>query len=188
MAIPVLEVENFWKIYYYTAIFATVVFVLKLFLFALVGGDSEVVSDFNTEMDTDCSFNFFSIQSVIAFFMGFGWMGYAGLKQLALGQYVNLAVAFCVGFIFMFVTAGLMFMVKKLEKNVRKDKITAVGCVGKAYTHFAPHSTGQIEIEINGQLTVVNALNDTDVSINSFDMVKVNKVVEDLLYIEKFNK
>ena len=71
MAIPV---ESFWKIYYYIAIFATILFVLKLILFATVGGDTEVAADFNSEVDTDCSFNFISIQSVIAFFMGFGWM------------------------------------------------------------------------------------------------------------------
>lgn len=188
MAIPVVNMENFWKIYFYIGLFSTIMYVLKLAIFSLVGGDSEVSTDFNTEMDTDCSFNFFSTQSVIAFFMGFGWMGYAGLQQLGLNQYINFPVAFAVGFIFMFVAAGLMFWAKKLEKNVKKDKTTAVGSLGKAYTNFEPHAYGQVEIEINGQLSVVNAINDTDEVINSFDKVRVNKVVNDLLYIEKHNK
>ena len=88
----------------------------------------------------------------------------------------------------MFVTAYLMFLAKKLEKNIKKDKNTAVNRVGKAYTSFAPRAAGQIEIEISGQLSVVNAMNDSDEQINSFELVKVNKVVEDLLYIEKVKK
>ena len=104
-----ISVESFWKIYYYIALFATIVFVLKLVLFATVGGDSEVAADFNSEIDTDCSFNFISIQSVIAFFMGFGWMGYSALKQFNLSQLVSFGAAFGVGLVFMFISAYLMF-------------------------------------------------------------------------------
>ena len=184
MAIPV---ESVWKIYYYIALFSTILFVLKLVLFATVGGDSEVAADFNSEIDTDCSFNFISIQSVIAFFMGFGWMGYSALKQFELSQLISFGAAFGVGIVFMFLTAYLMFLVKKLEKKVKKDKSTAIDQVGKAYTSFSPRSMGQIEIEINGQLSVVNAMNDTDEQINSFDVIKVTKVVDDMLYIVKNN-
>ena len=184
MAIPV---ESVWKIYYYIALFSTILFVLKLVLFATVGGDTEVVADFNSEVDTDCSFNFISIQSVIAFFMGFGWMGYSALKQFELSQLISFGAAFGVGIVFMFLTAYLMFLVKKLEKKVKKDKSTAIDQVGKAYTSFSPRSMGQIEIEINGQLSVVNAMNDTDEQINSFDVIKVTKVVDDMLYIVKNN-
>ena len=184
MAIPV---ESVWKIYYYIALFSTILFVLKLVLFATVGGDTEVAADFNSEVDMDCSFNFISIQSVIAFFMGFGWMGYSALKQFELSQLISFGAAFGVGIVFMFLTAYLMFLVKKLEKKVKKDKSTAIDQVGKAYTSFSPRSMGQIEIEINGQLSVVNAMNDTDEQINSFDVIKVTKVVDDMLYIVKNN-
>lgn len=185
MAIPAVTADNIWKIYYYLAIFTTILFVLKLALFTVVGGDSEVSADFTTETDTDISFNFLSTQSIIAFLMGFGWMGYAGLQQFAFGQWQNFLIAFAVGFVFMFVTAFLMFSVKKLEKNVKKDKNTAVGQTCKAYSNFAPQASGQVEVEINGQLTIANAMNSTDETINSFDAVKVVKVLDDVLYIEK---
>ncbi len=188
MAIPAANLENVWKIYYYVAIFSTILFVLKLIIFTVVGGDSEVSADFNTETDTDCSFNFFSTQSIISFFMGFGWMGYAGLQQFHYNQYINFPIAFGVGLIFMVVSSLLMFATKKLEKNVKKDKKSAIQQVGRAYTSFNAHSMGQVEIEITGQLSVVNAMNDTDESINSFDLVKVVKVVDDLLYVEKVKK
>lgn len=185
MVIPTITAENAWKIYYYIALFSTILFVLKLFLFSIFGGDSEVVADFNTETDTDCSFNFLSIQAIIAFFMGFGWMGYAGLQQFSFSHLTNFLSASAVGLAFMLGTAYLMFLAKKLEKNVKKDKTKAIGHTGKAYTSFAPHANGQIEIEINGQLSIENAHNDSDEEIKSFEVVKVTKFRDDLLYITK---
>lgn len=184
-----LASEHVLKGYYYLALFATILFALKLVVFSFMGaGDSEVASDFNSSADSDPSFNFLSIQSIIAFLMGFGWMGYAGLKQLGFGQGINLAVAFAVGFIFMFVMSFLMFSVRKLEKNVKKDKSGAVQSVGRAYTNFVPSGLGQVEIEINGKLSVVNASNISDENINAFDLIRVVKVQDELLYIEKLKK
>lgn len=47
---------------------------------------------------------------------------------------------------------------------------------------------GQVEIEINGQLSVVNASNNTEEQINAFDLIRVVRVSDDLLYIEKVKK
>jgi len=190
MVLPEFTIENMMKIYFYLAVFATVLFVLKLALFSIIGGgDGEVSSDFTSSVDTDPSFSFISIQSILAFLMGFGWMGYAGFHQFGFtSQLYNFSTAFCVGFIFMFINACLMFLVRKLEKNVKKDKNSALNHVGRAYTSFEPGAIGQVEMEINGQLSVVNAMNNSEDVINSFDLVKVVKVVEDLLYIEKIKK
>ncbi len=185
MAVPAITLENIWRIYYWVAMFATILFILKLIMFTVVGGDTEVVSDFNTEVDTDCSFTFLSTQSILAFLMGFGWMGYAALRQFGMEQLISFGLAFLVGFLFMGITSYLMFMVRKLEENVKKDKTKAIEHTGKAYTSFAPHAAGQVEVEISGQLSVVNAMNNSDEQINAFDLVKVVKVVDDLLYIEK---
>lgn len=178
--------KNFWQIYYYIALFATILFVIKMSVFMIFGGDgSEVTTDFNTEYDSDSSFSFLSFQSILAFFMGFGWMGYAALKQFNLPQLTALLSALGVGLLFMASYAWLMFLARKLEKTVKKDKNTALDKIGKAYTKFEPKSQGQIEIEINGQLTVAQAVNNTDEVINAFEQVKVVKVENELLYIEK---
>ncbi len=188
MANPTETLANFWKIYYYIGIFATVLFILKLIIFTAVGGDSEVSADFTTETDTDPSFGFLSFQSITAFFMGFGWMGYAALKQMTFGQGMAFALAFAVGFMFMFCSAYLMFLARKLEKRVTNSKASALNKVGRAYSGFAAGGNGQVEIEINGKLQVVNAINTSNSSINSFDLIRVNKVQNDTLYIEKAKK
>lgn len=178
--------QNAIQYYYYLAWFATIFFVIKLLIFMVFGaGDSEVSADFNTETDTDASFSFISLQTILAFLMGFGWMGYAALKSFNMNQLATFGSAFGVGLIFMFGTAYLMMLVKKLEKTVKKDKTTAIDKVGKAYTDFAPKGQGRVEIEVNGQLIVAEAMNNTDTEIKSFDAVKVVKVENELLYIEK---
>ena len=173
------------QIFYNIAIFATIVFVIKLAIFSFFGGDTEVHADFNSEFDTDTSFDFISVQSLLAFLMGFGWMGYAGLAQLGWSNLVSILSAIGVGLFFMLGSAYLMFLVKKLEKNVKKDKTTAIGKIGKAYTNFAPNGNGQIEININEQLTVVDAINTTDEEIKAFDNVRVVKVENEIMQIEK---
>lgn len=183
-----LNATDLTQVYYYIALFFTILFVLKLIIFNFIGGDTEVFSDFTTEIDTDPSFNFVSVQSILAFFMGFGWMGYAGLKQFQFSALNNFIYAVIVGLIFMSVTAFLMFCVRKLEKVVKKDKTSALNRVGKAYTNLEPNGIGQVEIEINGQLSVVDAKNNTDDFIKAFDLVRVVKVYDDLLHIEKIKK
>ena len=157
----VLNPEHFWQYYFYAGLFATILFIIKLIIFSVAGGDSEVFGDFNTES---------KLKSELS---------------LIESQMQNLMIALGVGFIFMFVSSTLMFLAKKLEKNVVKDKSSALNKVGKAYTSFAPNGTGQIEVDINGQLTVVQATNTSDVPINSFDSVVVTAVKDDMLYITK---
>ncbi len=173
------------QVFYNIAVFSTILFAIKLAIFSFFGGDTEVNADFNSEIDTDTSFNFISVQSLLAFLMGFGWMGYAGLVQLGWSNLVSILSAIGVGLVFMFGSAYLMFMVKKLEKTVKKDKTTAIGKTGKAYTDFAPKGNGQIEININEQLTVADAINTTDEEIKAFDSVKVVGVENDVMYVEK---
>lgn len=178
--------QNAVQYYYWLAWFATIFFVIKLVIFWFLGsGDSEVSTDFNTETDTDGTFHFISLQTILAFLMGFGWMGYTALTTFNLGQLATLGSAFGVGFIFLFGTAYLMSLMKKLEKTVKKDKATAIDKIGKAYTDFAPKGQGRVEIEINEQLTVADAVNNTEEEIKAFDAVKVVKVDNELLYIEK---
>jgi hypothetical protein len=61
----------------------------------------------------------------------------------------------------------------------------AEGSIAKAYTNFEPKGQGQIEITVNGQLSVEEAVNTSDEFIKSFDEVKVIKYENNKLYIEK---
>lgn len=182
----ILTFENLIRTFKYIAVFSTVFFVIKFLIFSLTGGDStEVSSDFDTISDTDSSFDFLSVQSILAFLMGFGWIGLAALTQWHLEiKYAILLAAF-VGFIFMFMSAYLMLKVKALNQTVKLDYEKCLNTTGKAYTTIKPNSEGQIQIEINNKLSIMNAINSTDIQIEAFEQIRVVKVEEDKLYIEK---
>lgn len=180
-----LNSENIVALFYYVAVFSTLVFIIKTLIFAFTGGDSEVFADFNSEFETETSFDFLSIQSILAFFMGFGWMGFTCLKQFGLGAKLSILSAFVFGLVLMFLSAYLMFLVKKLNKQVVKKYNECVGLTAKAYTSFAPKAEGQIEVLVNGKLSIENAVNDTDASIDAFKEVKVIKYENNKFYIEE---
>lgn len=177
--------ENLLAIFYYIAIFSTLVFVIKTLIFAFTGGDSEVFADFNTEFETETSFDFISIQSILAFFMGFGWMGFTCMKQFTYGAKLSLLLAFLFGLVLMFVSAYLMFLVKKLNKKVIKNYADCVGKLAKTYTSFAPNSEGQIEVLVNNRLSIEPAVNNSDKQIEAFKEVRVIKYENKKFYIEE---
>lgn len=177
-----LTIQNVFLV---ISLFSTVFYILKLCLFMFVGGDVEVDADFDSIHDVDPSFSFFSVQSMLAFFMGFGWVGLAMLTQLNAGTLLSVASAFVVGIIFMFVSAWLMFLIRKLDKRIVIDLNECVGKIAKAYTAFNPQSEGQVEITINNKLDILKAVNMTDEKIDAFSQVRVEKVEDNKLYIVK---
>ena len=176
---------DFQTILFAVACLSTFLFVLKWVLFMVGGTDGEVEGDFSSIEDSDASFNFFSIQSVLAFFMGFGWSGVAALHQFGLSSGKSAAIAVVVGLFFMAVSAYLMRLTKKLNQNVRVDYNDLAGQVAKTYTAFSPKGNGQIQVTLNKQLTIVDATNASDEKLPAFADVVVQKVEQNVIYITK---
>lgn len=176
---------NLYNVFIAISIFSTVLYIIKLAIFILVGGDVEVETDFNTVSECDISFNFLSIQSILAFFMGFGWSGLAAIVQFHTGGKIALLIAIIVGLAFMFLSAYLMYSVKKLNKRIVVDYKELINKAGKAYTTFEAKAEGQIEIDLNSKLTTLNAINISDEKINAFSVIKVVKVENNQIYITK---
>ena len=59
--------EKIITLYWYLALIGTIIFILKVSLPLDAGG--EVSGDFTSITDTDASFQFFTIESISAFFM-----------------------------------------------------------------------------------------------------------------------
>lgn len=175
-------IENiFWTI----GLFALVLFLLKLFVFMVTGGDSEVESDFDCISETETSFDFLSVQSVLAFLTAFGWCGYFTLKNSTFGETFALIIAFITGFICMWFSAFLMFNIKKLNHTVKADINELNGKKGRAYTDFAPNGNGDIEITLNNKLSILSAVNVSNEEIRAFLDIKVEKIEDGKIYISK---
>lgn len=190
MSLNLLSAENMAGFYFAIAAFSTVLFILKLLIFSFSGVDSDLhihETDVGS-VEGDPSFTFLSVQSALAFLMGFGWLGLAGIREFGLGMKFSFLLALGVGFFFMYLSARLMYQVKKLNNIPKVDYNDCINKSGKAYNRFAPNGSGQIQIDINGRLATVSAVNASAEEINSFEQIKVVKAENNVLYIEKLNK
>jgi len=169
---------------FYIAAVSSALFFIKLCIFSIFGGGTEIEADFSSMTDADTSFGFLSVQSVLAFLMGFGWSGLAVMKYTE-SVVVVFITAILTGAVFMAVSAYLMSLTKKLNKIVKVDLNELQGSVAKAYTSFAPQGFGQIEVVLNGKLSVIDAKNLSDAEIKSFSSVKVSKIEQNIVYIEQ---
>ena len=75
--------------------------------------------------------------------------------------------------------------IKKMEFIPKNDLKELVDKTGKAYTRFQANSSGQIQIDFNSKLATLDAVNIGEEEINSFELIKVVKVENDIIYIKK---
>ena len=166
-------------------LFATVLFLLKLFVFMIVGGDMEVDADFDAITETETSFGFLSVQSILAFLMAFGWCGLAALNHLNVGIKLSIVIAVLTGLFFMWLSAYIMFNIKKLNIKIVVDINELAGKTGKAYSAFEPNAEGKIEIILNNKLSILDAINLSEEKIDAFSEIKVEKIEDKKIYIVK---
>jgi len=165
------------------AVISTAIYALKLALYYFTGADSDISGTFET--DADSAFTFISLQSVLAFLMGFGWAGLAASVYLNTDAAITLFAAFAAALLLMYISAYLTFAAKKLDKAVKFDINELKDKKGRAYTSFKPQSKGQIEIDFNERLSVLDAYNSSDEEIEAFSEIKVLKIENSSIYIIK---
>ena len=160
------------------ALIGTILFVLRLG-FSVFGG---VDSDFDLEVEsgTDASFGFISALSILAFFMGAGWMGLACTISWGMGHVVSAFSAAGFGMLMMSLAAGMMFGLRKLTKEAHYDLNTAIGRTAQVYLTIPAKGKGrgQVTVTVSGQQKVLPATSDGK-EIKAFTAVKVVAVEDD---------
>jgi len=160
------------------ALIGTALFVIRLII-ALFGGDDG--GDFDIDhggLDhgaaSDAAFSLFSLLSILAFFMGTGWMGLTARFDLDLSSVVSGFVAVGVGLVMMVIASGMMFVIQRAGHEVVYDVNSAVGHNGRVYLTIPAKGdgTGQVEINVSGRRMIVNAVTHGD-KIDAFANVRV---------------
>lgn len=173
------------SVFFWIAVASTLLFILKLIIFFFTGGDSELSFDFDSVTETDTSFNFLSVESVLTFFMGLGWIGLAFYSVFFMPVWMCFFAGIMFGLLFACLYAFLMINIKKLDQKSGVKIEECVGAEGKAYVNIPPRAEGRAELTINSKLSVVKVFNDTDEQIASFTPVVVNRTDDNKLYIVK---
>ena len=180
-----MSISALTNLFFFVAIISTLCFIIKAILYIMAGTDVEISSDFTSITEHDIHFAYFSLETIFSFFMGFGWGGLVAIQQFSFPAIMSLMLAFIIGCVFFFVSVFLMKFIRNFEHIIKVDPKEAVGQIAKAYTNLEPNCQGQIQLTLNSKLCIKQAFNNTQETIKAFDMIKVVKYENNMLYVEK---
>jgi hypothetical protein len=120
------------------------------------------------------SFQLLSLQTVLAFLMGFGWFGLACAEQWHLARPVAIMASLGFGFVMMLLAGTLTYYMRRLDRQAFYDVRSCVGTSGRVYLTIPEKGKGfgQVEVSCSGRRKIIQAAS-TGPGITSFTMVKI---------------
>jgi hypothetical protein len=109
-------------------------------------------------LDSAASFKIFTTQSILAFFMGFGWLGLACRTEWQLPYVISVGIAFAFAVGLMFFTAYLMSQVYRLNAVRTRNLYRALGDEAKVYLTIPENGVGKVQAVVDGSLKTVDAV------------------------------
>lgn len=179
------------QVYWYIAIGASVVFIIKTIM-TFIGADADagVDADFDGNMEgIDSPFQLFSLRNLINFLLGFSWTGVALYgafeSKIILGGVATLVGLFFVA-IFFFIMKALMKLAEDNSFNIEQT----IGKVGDVYTTIPANKAGKgkVFVSIKGstrELTAITAFNE---NLKVGTLIKVIAIEDDILIVEPLDK
>ena len=124
----------FEKIYWITAIVATIVMVIFILLMFLGGDADGIDGDVDAEIDADTGvdFQFLSFKNLSGFFAIFGWAGIASMDA-GLGKAATIGISVLCGLLMMFAMASLFYYLGKLQSSGTLHLKNALNLIGEVY-------------------------------------------------------
>jgi hypothetical protein len=167
--------------YFLLAATGTLLFLVRLGMALFFGaetGDAEM--DLDAGGHSDAAFSFFSILSILAFFMGAGWMGMACRLDWALGRVPSALLSAGFGLFMMGAASGLTYLTRRLNKEIQYDLETAVGKTARVYLTIPKKGEGhgQVEVTVSGRRKIIRA-SSTGPALDAFSDVNVVSVRDD---------
>lgn len=120
-------------------------------------------------------FGILSVQSGMAFLMGFGWGGLLGLLPLGWSVPASILIGLAAGLVVMFGQAALWRAMFKLQSSGNIAISQAIGGEGVVYVGIPPagRGQGQIRLVIDGRQRMFNAVSRASSEISSQTRVRV---------------
>ena len=173
------------------AVFGSLFFILMMGLMLvgdILGGVVDTAFDTDFSLDTDLTFELFSLQGIAAAIMMFGLMGMFVLSATDQDVLAVLSGGLA--------SVGSMFMVRNLMKGIINLQVdgtmkhsNAIGQKGQVYARIRPNNTGEVQVTVEGTLRTLSArANDREMLIPSGELIKVIDVIGSTLIVEPLNK
>ena len=190
------EMTGLEKFFLVCAILGGICLVIRLIL-QFVGGDSDIDGDADIDIDTDAdagggdsdvSFKLLSFQGLTAFFMMFGLVGLALLRQSGWDPTRAIIVAFAAGVATMWVIKQLFVYAAKMQSSGTMHIEKAIGREGTVYLTIPTTGTGKARITLQNHLKVFDAISEGEQEIKTGERVRVVRVVSrNILVVEKIS-
>jgi len=157
--------------YWVIALTATFLFFIK-FLLSLFGGDSgeSDISDIDfadgsdisdgSEMDSETDGSLFSVDTVLSFLNGIGWIGVICYRFTHFSTGVIISITLTTGIITFFFAYFLIKNINKFESSGNTDIRNAIGNIGTVYISIpkSGEGKGQVQVELQGRLATLDAM------------------------------
>jgi len=166
--------------------FFLVLMVLML-LGDIVGGVFDSVLDTDFSMDSDLSFELFSIQGLAAAIMMFGYVGMFTIKATDTEVYAVIAGGLA-AMISMYGVGLMLKGISDLQVDGTMKYEDAIGQRGEVYSRIKPDETGQVSVAVDGTLrTLKGRSKDKTQLLDSGDFIRVVDVIGSTLIVESLD-
>lgn len=114
-----------------------------------LGGDGALDMDLDVDIDGDhpgAEFGWLSVQSISAFFLGYGWIGFAAYRFLDVGFTGSAIIGVLAGVGVAWLMVWLLRSFLKLQNNTNVSITQARGMVGEVYVTVPESGQGRGEV------------------------------------------
>ncbi len=114
-----------------------------------LGGDGALDMDLDVDIDGDhpgAEFGWLSVQSISAFFLGYGWIGFAAYRFLDVGFTGSAIIGVLAGVGVAWLMVWLLRSFLKLQNNTNVSITQARGMVGEVYVTVPESGKGRGEV------------------------------------------
>lgn len=146
------------------ALIGTGLFLIRLILLSLGAGADLDGHDTSSGVDHHShggeGVKLFSVQTVMAFVMGFGWAGLIGYRGLQWGIPASIGMGALGGGVMMWVMAIMLRGMLEMQASGNINAGSTVGLEGSVYVGVPPSGkgTGQITLVVDGRQRTFNAV------------------------------
>ena len=197
------QFEGLEKFFLVCAVAGGVLFVVRLVL-QFLGGDTGAHHDMGAPVDMGggdihgdtvadssdayLSFKILSFQGLTAFFMMFGLVGLAMMRQTQGREILSLAVAVAAGLATVWLIGLIFRKAGGLQSSGNIDMKNAVGQQGEVYLGIPAAGIGKARITVQDRLRIYDAVSKNKTEIKTGQRVRVLEVTpQDVLVVERID-
>ncbi len=171
------------KFYLICAVVGGLIFMMRTGL-QMIGSDHHG-ADHDVGGDADASFNLFSIHGLTGFFVIFGLVGLAMLKQSGASEGWSVVAAFFAGNAMLFAVAALSSFMLSLQSSGNLDLQNAVGSEGSVYLSIPEAGTGKAQVTFQNRQSILEAVSEDKSAIKTGERVRVVGIVNGNVLVVK---